>query len=77
MSLPPKSKHEPFIAIYESIAGWNAAMYWWNPDGFWEHWDVVRVQAGDEAPAILAAKEWAAETGVEYRPTSPEGKGKT
>jgi hypothetical protein len=59
-----------FITTYQSISGWNAVQVWWNPEhgGFWEPWDVRRVQSADEVPAILAAKEWAAETGLEYRP---------
>lgn len=63
-------KPADFVTTYQSIAGWNAVHVWWNPDlgGFWEPYDVQRVQSADEAPAIEAAKAWAAELGLEYRP---------
>lgn len=64
------SAPSPYITTHQSIAGWNAMHVWWNPDlgGFWEPCDVRRVQSADEGPAIVAALQWAAETGLPYKP---------
>lgn len=65
---PRAPKVQRFMTAYQSIAGWNAVEMWWNPEhgGFWEPYDVRRVQSEDSAPALVAAKQWAAESGKPF-----------
>lgn len=67
---PSTEKLKNFITTYESIGGWKAVMYWWNPDmgGFWEPWDMGLERYQDEAKAIEEAQTWAESEGLEYVP---------
>lgn len=68
MSDPRKPKVERFMTAYQSISGWNAVEMWWNPDmgGFWEPYDVRRVQSDTPEPALAVARIWATESGKPF-----------
>lgn len=64
------TKPANFITTYQSVGGWKAVQYWWNPDmgGFWEPWDTGLGRYADEAAAIEEAQIWADAEGLEYVP---------
>ena len=63
-------KPKNFITTYQSIGGWKAVMYWWNPDmgGFWEPWETGFGRYKAEEKAIEEAQSWAEAEGLEYVP---------
>lgn len=64
---------EPFISVYEPVAGWKAIKYWWNDEdfpgeGFWEPWATSDYAYDTEAEAEAVAKKWAKDEGLEFKP---------
>jgi hypothetical protein len=58
----------PFITVYESIGGWKAIQYWFNPDygGFWEPWQTGHFGYATEKEAEEDAKSWAENEEIRY-----------
>jgi hypothetical protein len=63
-------KPKNFITTYQSVGGWKAVMYWWNPDmgGFWEPWETGFGAYSTEEKAIEEAQSWAEAEELEYVP---------
>ena len=63
-------KPKNFITTYQSIGGWKAVMYWWNPEmgGFWEPWETGFGAYSTEEKAIEEAQSWAEAEELEYVP---------
>lgn len=63
-------KPKNFITTYQSVGGWKAVQYWWNPDmgGFWEPWDTGFGAYSTEEKAIEEAQSWAEAEELEYVP---------
>lgn len=68
------NKPDPFITVYQPIAGWKAVMYWWNdedapfPKGFWEPWQTSPFAYSSEAEAERWGRAWAEAEGIEFKP---------
>lgn len=71
-SVPPgMGPTAPYITTQESALGAHfAVMFWFNPDlgGFFEPWDSAIGRHPTADLAVSDAKQWAQETGLEYRP---------
>ena len=57
----------PYVTVYKPVAGWKAILVWWNPEGFWEPWDTSYFAYGTKAEAMVYARDWAQQEGIEYK----------
>lgn len=62
-----EESHDAYITVYKPIAGWKAAMMWWNPEGFWEPWETSPFSFQFREQAVLWGKDWAAEEGIQFK----------
>lgn len=61
--------HESYVTVYESMGGWKAVLLWWNPElgGFWEPMQTGICGFNERADAVIDAKIWATEEGLEFK----------
>lgn len=64
--------HPPYITIARAGSGWDAIMFWWNPEngGYWQPWTTSTGRWVSAEAAAHAARNWAQ---VEAMPFRPEG----
>ncbi len=60
--------NKPYITTTEGGIGWFAVHVWWNPEGFWEPYETGFGRYATEDGAIVEAKVWATQAGLEYQP---------
>jgi hypothetical protein len=66
------NNHKPFVSVYMPIAGWKAIVYSWDTEfGFWEPWETGSFAYITKAEAIVDAKQWAKDTGLEFHDIVP------
>lgn len=51
--------HEPYVDVYEPIAGWKAKQMFWDEEGFWDCWETGNFAYNTKEEAITDAKSWA------------------
>ena len=60
-----------FITVTQGMSGWFAVHMWYNEEdldfGFWEPYDTGMGRYATREEAVVEAKEWADQTGMEYR----------
>lgn len=63
------STSKNFITVTEGMSGFFAVHIWYNHEdgGFWEPYDTGYGRYATRERAEVEAREWARETGMEYR----------
>ena len=60
-----------FITVTQGMSGWFAVHMWLNEEDlempFWEPYDTGMGRYATREEAVVEAKEWADQTGMEYR----------